>query len=191
MDAPFPTGHSSLTLSAEVTVQRALLVLAITVLAIIAYGDVRTRRIPNLLTTTIVILGIMRMILVRDPVAASQTLAAGTAVFAAAFLLFSRGIVGGGDAKLVAATALLIGYHDLFGFLFLMSLFGGALALAILARDKIRHQPLILSRPGRISSSTTQAGGDSMAAAPSTVPYGVAIAAGGMITLILETSSMN
>jgi prepilin peptidase CpaA len=190
MDAPFPTGHSSLTLSAEVTVQRALLGLAITVLAIIAYGDVRTRRIPNLLTTTIVILGIMRMILVRDPVAASQTLAAGTAVFAAAFLLFSRGIVGGGDAKLVAATALLIGYHDLFGFLFLMSLFGGALALAILARDKIRHQPLILSRPGRISS-TTQAGGDSMAAAPSTVPYGVAIAAGGMITLILETSSMN
>jgi prepilin peptidase CpaA len=170
--------------------QRALLGLAITVLAIIAFGDVRTRRIPNLLPAAIAILGIMRMILVHDPVVASQTLAAGTAVFAAAFLLFSRGIVGGGDAKLVAAVALLISYHDLFGFLFLMSLFGGALALVILARDKIRHRPLILSRPGRISS-TTHAGGDSRAAAPSTVPYGVAIAAGGMITLILETSSMN
>ena len=143
-----------------------------------------------LLTGAIAILGLMRMILLHEPVAAGQTLVAGTAVFAAAFLLFSCGIVGGGDAKLVAAMTLLIGYHDLLGFLFLMSLFGGALALAILARDKIRHQPRILSRPGRISS-TTQAGGDSMAATPSTVPYGVAIAAGGMITLILETSSMN
>jgi prepilin peptidase CpaA len=170
-------------------VQTAIVLVAIGILSIVAYGDVRTRCIPNLLTAAIAILGTMRMVLVHDPVAASQTVAAGTAVFAAAFLAFSRGVVGGGDAKLVAATALLIGYHDLFGFLLLMSLFGGALALAILARDRIRHQPLILSCPGRISS-TMQAGGDSMAAAPSTVPYGVAIAVGGVITLILEMSSM-
>jgi prepilin peptidase CpaA len=190
MGAAFPTDHTSVTLGGEWTVQTTILVLAIAILAIIAFADMRTRRIPNALSIAVATLGLIRMILVHDPVVASQTLAAGAAVFAAAFLLFSRGIVGGGDAKLVAATVLLIGYHDLFGFLFLMSLFGGALALAILARDKIRHQPLILSRPGKISS-TTQAGGDSMVAAQSTVPYGVAIAAGGMITLILETSSMN
>jgi prepilin peptidase CpaA len=171
-------------------VQTTILVLAIAILAIIAFADMRTRCIPNALSITVTTLGLIRMILVHDSVAASQTLAAGTAVFAVALLLFSRGIVGGGDAKLVAATTLLIGYHDLFGFLFLMSLLGGALAVAILARDKIRHQARILSRPGRILS-TTQAGGGGMATAPSTVPYGVAIAAGGMITLILETSSMN
>jgi prepilin peptidase CpaA len=174
----------------ESAVQTTILVLAIAVLAIIAFADMRTRCIPNALSITVATLGLIRMILVYDAVAAGQTLAAGTAVFTGVFLLFSRGIVGGGDAKLVAATTLLIGYHDLFGFLFLMSLFGGALALAIVAQDKIRHQPLILCRPGRISS-TTQGGGDSIATAPSTVPYGVAIAAGGMITLILGTSSMN
>jgi prepilin peptidase CpaA len=160
------------------------------ILCIIAYGDVRTRRIPNVLTGAIAILGLMRMTVLHEPFAATYTLVAAAAVLAAAFLLFLCGVLGGGDAKLVAAMALLIGYHDLLGFLFLMSLFGGALALAILARDKIRHQPLILSRPVRISSAT-QAGGDGTAAAPSTVPYGAAIAAGGMITLILETSSMN
>jgi prepilin peptidase CpaA len=170
-------------------VQTVVVLVAIGILSIISYRDVRTRRIPNVLTGAIAILGLMRMTLLHDPVAAAYTLVAGAAIFTAAFLLFWYGVLGGGDAKLLAAMALLIGYHDLFGFLVLMSLFGGALALAIFARDKIHHQPLILSRPVRIPSDT-QARGDSTAAAPSTVPYGVAIAVGGVITLILETSSM-
>ena len=170
--------------------QTPVMFAAIGILVIIAYGDVCTRRIPNLLTTAIAMLGLVRMIIADDPIGAVHTLEASAAVFAVAFLLFWRGVLGGGDAKLVAAMVLIIGYDDLFGFLLLMSACGGALALAILARDKIRHQPLILSRPGKIPS-TTQARGDSTAAERSTVPYGVAIAAGGMITLILETSSMN
>jgi prepilin peptidase CpaA len=171
-------------------VQTAIVLVSIGILSIIAYGDVRTRRIPNVLTGAIAILGLVRMTLLHEPIAAAYTLVAAAALLAAALLLFCCGVLGGGDAKLVAATALLIGYHDLFGFLFLMSLFGGALALAILARDKIRHQALILSRPGKIPLAA-EARGDSTAAEPSTVPYGVAISAGGMITLILETSSMN
>ena len=170
--------------------QTAVLSTSIVILVIIAYGDVRTRRIPNVLTGAIAILGLMRMTFLHEPVAVAYTLVAGAAIFAAAFLLFWCGVLGGGDAKLVAAMALLIGHHDLLSFLFLMSFFGGALALAILARDKIRRQPLTLSRPIRVPSAT-QAGRDIMAAAPSTVPYGLAIAASGVITLILETSSMN
>jgi len=168
-------------------VQTAVLVVAIGILSIVAYGDVRTRRIPNVLTGVIAMLGLMRMPLLHDPVAAGYTLAASTAVIAAAFLLFWRGIIGGGDAKLVAAMALLIGYHDLFSFLFLMSLCGGALALAILARDKLRPRFWCLSRPSRMQYAT-QAAGCVAAAAPSTVPYGVAIAAAGVITLILKGS---
>jgi prepilin peptidase CpaA len=168
-------------------VQTAILSTSIVILAIIAYGDVRTRRIPNVLTGAIGILGLTRIILLHEPIAAAYTLVAAAAIFGTAFLLFWCSALGGGDTKLVAAMALLIGHHNLLGFLFLMSLFGGALALAILAPGKIRHQPLILPRPVRIPSAT-QAGGDITAAAPSTVPYGVAIAAGGVITLILETS---
>jgi prepilin peptidase CpaA len=170
-------------------VHTAFPVLAIAILAIIAYSDVRTRRIPNALAIVVAVLGLIRMTLAHDLVAAGHTLAASAAVFIAAFLLFSRGIVGGGDAKLVAAVALLIGYHDLFGFFFLMSLCGGALALAILARDQVSARfcrPLQQAR----RPSGTQPVACAATPARSTVPYGVAIAAAGVITLILETSSM-
>src|ERR1700730_3390085 len=112
----------SLASGRERAVQTAILVVGIGILGIISYGDVRTRRIPNALSLAIAILGVLRIILVDNPVSAGQTLAAGVALFAAAFLLFWRGAIGGGDAKLVAAMALLVGYHYLFGFLFLMSL---------------------------------------------------------------------
>lgn len=166
--------------------QTAVVVVGIGILAVIAYGDVRTRRIPNAFSVAIATLGLIRIILVHDSVAASHTFAAGAAVFAAAFLLFWRGAIGGGDAKLLAAMALLIGYRDLFSFLFLMSLSGGALALAILMRDRLGPRQRRLSPLATMPSPMNP---ECIAApARSTVPYGVAIAAAGIITLILEAS---
>jgi prepilin peptidase CpaA len=164
-------------------VQTAVVVVGIGILALIAYRDVRTRRIPNPLAIAIAILGLVRILLVNDPVAAGYTLAAGIAMLAVAFLLFWRGVLGGVDAKLIAATVLLIGYQDLFGFLFLMSLCGAALALATLTRDKLG--PWLWSLWLYPAMSPVAA-----TAAPkrSTVPYGAAIAAAGVIVLILETS---
>jgi prepilin peptidase CpaA len=167
-------------------VQTAVLVVGSGILSIIAYGDVRTRRIPNALSLAIAILGLIRIILVHDPVAAGHTLAATAAAFAATFLLFRRGAVGGGDAKLITAMALLVGAADLFSFLFLMSLCGGALALAILARDKLRPWFRRVSRPARMPCAT-EAKGSSAVAPRSTVPYGVAVAAAGVITLIFTS----
>jgi prepilin peptidase CpaA len=160
-------------------VQTAVLIVAMGLLAIVAYGDMRTRRIPNVLSLAVAILGLLRIILGHDPIANGQTLAAGAAVFVAAFLLFWYGAIGGGDAKLAAATALLVGYHDLFSFLFLMSVCGGALALAMLARDTLRLWLWLLS--------STEAAGHIAAPARPTVPYGVAIAAAGVVTLIPNT----
>jgi len=147
----------------------------------------RTRRIPNVHSLAIATLGLLRMILVYDPVAAGHTLAAGAAIFTAALLLFWYGAVGGGDAKLVTATALLIGYQDLFSFLFLMSACGGALALAILARDRLR-QRLQLSSQRVGTPPATELAVRTATQSFSTVPYGVAIAAAGVVTLVLSTS---
>lgn len=186
----FPTRHLSVISAKDEAVQTAVMIVAIGILAIIAHGDVRTRRIPNVLAATIAMLGLVRMMLAGDPVAAGHTFEAAATVFAVAFLLFWLGVLGGGDAKLVAAMVLLIGYQELFGFLFLMSVCGGALALAILARDKLR---LRLWHPSRAASMpSAREAEECIAAAParSTVPYGVAIAAAGVITLILETSSV-
>jgi Flp pilus assembly protein protease CpaA len=60
-------------------------------------------------------------------------LGAGAAVLAATFALFAFGWIGGGDAKLAAATALWLGFDILVQYLFIASLAGGALTLGILA----------------------------------------------------------
>ncbi len=48
--------------------QTAVLIAGMGILAAIAYGDVRTRRIPNVLAGAIAVLGLVRMILGGDPV---------------------------------------------------------------------------------------------------------------------------
>ena len=166
--------------------QTAILVVGVGILAVIAYGDVCTRRIPNALSLAIAILGLIRLVLVWDRVAAGHTIVAAAVIFASTFLLFRRGSIGGGDAKLITAMALLVGARDLVGFLFLMSLCGGALALAILARDRLGTRWRGVPWPARMPSPT-EATGSSAVAPRLTVPYGVAIAAAGVITLILKS----
>jgi prepilin peptidase CpaA len=166
-------------------VHTVVLSTSIVILAIIAYGDVRTRRIPNVLAFSIAALGLVRMIFDLDLMTTIHTIEASAAVFVAAFILFWRGILGGGDAKLIAATALLIGSHDLVDFLFLMSVCGAALALAILARDELRLQRWSCYRSVR---ATPAQAADRIAATRSTVPYAVAIASAAAVVLMLRTS---
>jgi prepilin peptidase CpaA len=59
-------------------------------------------------------------------------LAAGCVVLVAAFSLFARGIIGGGDAKLAAATALWLGFDHLLPYLLYASLLGGALSVGLI-----------------------------------------------------------
>jgi prepilin peptidase CpaA len=104
------------------------------------------------------------------------------AMLAGGFLLFSCGVLGGGDGKLLAVMTLLIGHHDLFAFLFLMSLCGGALGLTILAGNRLRPLLWRASYSARMPLSTEI----TAALERPTVPYGVAIAAAGIITLIFQ-----
>ena len=50
---------------------------------------------------------------------------AGAAVLVATFTFFARGWIGGGDAKLAAATALWLGFDQLMNYLLYASIFGG------------------------------------------------------------------
>jgi prepilin peptidase CpaA len=164
------------------TVQTLVVTAAIGILLVIAYGDLRTRRIPNVLAAAIAVLGLARMILAANSVEAGRTLVASAAVFAVGFLLFWRGVLGGGDAKLIGATALLIGSDDLFDFFLLMSVCGGALAFTILVRNRLRQH--LTLKP--ITPFTMQCAGGSTPLMRPTVPYGVAIAAAGVVVLILR-----
>src|SRR5207237_10193720 len=112
-------------------------ILRIAVLVVAAYGDIRRRLIPNELAIAIAILGLARMIIAGEPGAALWTLAAAAVVLLMGFLCFWRGWVGGGDAKLLPAVVLLVGYRDVSDLLLIMSLAGGLLTLLVVARHKL------------------------------------------------------
>ena len=165
--------------------QTVIVVMAMGAFLAAAYVDVQRRRIPNALSYLIGSLGLLRMLLADDPVTAGWTLAAAAGVLVVAFMFFWGGTFGGGDAKLLTAAVLLIGYHDLFGFIFLMSLFGGVLALAILVGDRLI--PRLRRAMERAESSDPSAAAARRYVWP-TVPYGVAISGAGMIILVLQVS---
>ena len=64
---------------------------------------------------------------------------AAACVLVVAFIFFARGWIGGGDAKLAAATALWFGFDQLLNYVIIASMLGGVLTLAIL---RFRLMPL-------------------------------------------------
>ena len=87
-----------------------------------------------------------------------------------ASVLFAFNLVGGGDAKLMAAGALWMGFDLALPFLAYITIFGGMLSLVILAYR--RFVPgAILALPGWAMRLHQHGGG---------IPYGIAIAAAGL-----------
>ena len=103
-------------------------------MAYAAASDLLTMRIANSVS-----LGLVAAFLVIALIAGMPAqemllhLAIGAALLVAGMLLFSLNLVGGGDAKLLAAAGLWIGYDQLVPFLLYVTIFGGALALLLLA----------------------------------------------------------
>jgi prepilin peptidase CpaA len=94
-------------------------------------------------------------------------LAAASLVLVFSFGFFSQGWIGGGDAKLVAATALWFGFDYLFDYLIYASIFGGVLTLALIQFRKL-PLPAPLARQAWILRLHESGGG---------IPYGIALAA--------------
>jgi prepilin peptidase CpaA len=92
--------------------------------------------------------------------------AAALLVLAVGFVFFWRGWIGGGDAKLAAATALWLGWENLYEYLLDASLLGGALTLLILEFRKRSLPPALAGRPWVVRLH--EPAGD--------VPYGIALA---------------
>jgi prepilin peptidase CpaA len=94
-------------------------------------------------------------------------LGAAALVLVVSFGFFSQGWIGGGDAKLAAATALWFGFDYLLDYLVYASLFGGALTLILIQFRKL-PLPAVLARQTWVMRLHEQGAG---------VPYGIALAA--------------
>lgn len=98
-------------------------------------------------------------------------LACGVMVLAVTFGMFARGWIGGGDAKLAAATAVWLGFEHVGDYVLSASIFGAILTLIIVG---LRKSPL----PGFLTVRHWVA----CLAEPTTgIPYGVALASAGLI----------
>jgi prepilin peptidase CpaA len=96
---------------------------------------------------------------------------AAAAVLAVAFVFFARGWIGGGDAKLAAATTLWLGFDHLMGYLLYASIFGGILTLAMI-RFRLMPLPQALADQEWLKRLHQLDGG---------VPYGIALAAAALL----------
>lgn len=148
-----------------------------------AYYDVRYRRIPNVLTVTGLLVAFgLRAAEGVDPLVAGF---AGAAIAALVSVpLFTVRALGGGDGKLLIAVGGFMGPHRLLGALLLIALIGGIMALIDALRRKI-VLPVLLNTVDLMKRIVTlgRVGSRLELSAPGsvTIPYGVAIALGGLL----------
>jgi prepilin peptidase CpaA len=160
----------------------AIFVAAVAIYAAVVAQDLRQRQVSNLFCAGIAALGFVRWIVLiltarAEWLQATEALAVALLLFSVGIFFFSRGWMGGGDIKLIVATALLLGAADVPAFLFLMSLIGSALALPIVIYLGTRRVMLHL-RKRRAADGTAPTEDTSTDARtdPLYIPYGVAIA---------------
>jgi prepilin peptidase CpaA len=107
-----------------------------------------------------------------DWTAYAMHFAAGGLVLAITFTLFALGAMGGGDAKLMSATALWMGFGPpLMSYMVFSAMAGGALTLAILSYRKSALAVYTAHNPFLRHFANGQKG----------IPYGIALGAGGIM----------
>ena len=96
---------------------------------------------------------------------------AAAAVLAVVFVFFACGWIGGGDAKLAAATVLWLGFTHLADYLVYASLLGGGLTVLIIQFRTVPLPQMLAGRPWAERLHRGDAG----------VPYGIALAAAALL----------
>ncbi len=147
-----------------------------------AICDLRSRRIPNWLTASAVLLALALNTALGGIRALADSLAACLIAGAAFAVMFFMGGMGGGDVKLMAATAAFAGMGRVVPLLLTTALAGGAFAVVV----AIAHGAL----PGMLRRALaclwhSKRAGDAVAGSSPRklyLPYGVPIAVGTLLT---------
>jgi len=141
-------------------------------MAFAASSDLFTMTISNRVTLALVG-GFLAMALISGMGLNDVLTHAGAAatVLAVTFVFFARGWIGGGDAKLAAATALWLGFDHLVVYLLYASIFGGVLTLAMI-RFRLMPLPQALADQEWLKRLHRLDAG---------VPYGIALAAAALM----------
>ena len=141
-------------------------------MAFAASSDLFTMTIAN--RVSLILIGGFGLLAIMSGMGVQDVLlhvGAGASVLVVAFALFSFGWIGGGDAKLAAATALWFGFNHLFDYLIYSSILGGALTF-LLIQFRMFPLPHVLVGRDWIERLHRRGGG---------IPYGIALAAAALL----------
>ena len=133
-----------------------------------AVGDMRRLIIPNWVSVAIAGLFALHVVASPSPIGILGAMGVAAATLAIGVALFALNLIGGGDVKLMAAIALWAGSSRMLEFLFVTAIAGGIVAAAALLRRW----------------HLAPAGGAHGSTAAIEIPYGVAIAAGGLFIAV-------
>jgi len=143
-------------------------------MAYAAASDLLTMTIPNRLN------GVLVAAFVLHAVGAglgwpelAEHVGAGALTLTVTFSLFAFGLIGGGDAKLAAATALWLGFGHLAEYLLVASLLGGLLTLVILYMRTYPLPAFTTRLPFAMNLHHAETG----------IPYGIALAGAALVVL--------
>ncbi|USG62941.1 prepilin peptidase [Sneathiella marina] len=158
-----------------ILVYHLILLLLFTLITYAALSDLRDFTIPNFVSITIVILYPLMIMTSPDNIDWVGSLIVALSVLVIGFIFFSLRLFGAGDIKMIAALSLWAGPSLVTNFLFVTVIAGGLLVLLIISREGLRQafEGTGFARGIRFAfQSKTQ------------VPYGVAVAFGGMSILM-------
>lgn len=168
----------------------ALIYIFPAMLAVAAVSDVARYEIPN--WVSVVLACGYFLVALLNGAGITQIglhLAAGAVVFAVGAVLFYFRAFGGGDVKLLAASAIWVGWHDLFPYLIVVALAGGVVTLLLLG---IRWVNKIA---GNVNDPLTADAGSMwlsrLLSFERGVPYGVAIGLAGLLVFSNVRDQLN
>ena len=156
-----------------------LFALSIALLAAIlaAFSDFQRLKIPNILPILILISFFCSFAVYPEVFSDVwwKPFAAMGVTFIVTFIMFSVGMMGGGDSKLMVALAPWVGWTGLIPYIFIMTLVGGVLGGIALwvKKNKPFSSPDPKSWIGQVQDGR------------SAVPYGIAITVGAIATMLL------
>ncbi|WP_140984054.1 A24 family peptidase [Asticcacaulis tiandongensis] len=139
-----------------------------------AVSDLTTMTIPNKLSIILAVMFVPVAVMLKpDLMFIAEHLGIGVLAFVLGIVAFALRFMGGGDAKLIAATALWFHFQGFLVFLAYVALAGGALTILLL----VARQFLQIFTPVMPAwlQKLLEPKGD--------IPYGIAICAGGLLAI--------
>lgn len=152
--------------------QLALVMLFPVLVIVAALRDCTSYTIPNWISLTLIAVFPMAALTIGLPLPSiGMALLLGVAGLLVGMGMFAAGWVGGGDAKLLAASAPWLGLAGVAPFLLVTAVAGGALAVSLLCLRSGWFAPMLANSPSWLARLGTRG---------ENVPYGVAIAVGAL-----------